>query len=117
MTSPFEPVAKGALRVQKRGDLLINFRNRDPDQPDDPEAFLDYPVGVTGVLTIETSPDPIEIPATPSGHDCVIRLPASQADVLKTQLWSFKLRYPDVAFVDGYFDKVVVNGKIARDDS
>lgn len=103
------------LRVQRRGDLLLDFRNRDLDLPLDPDAFIDYPAGTVGVLTIETTP-PIERTSPTSGHHCIVWLAAEQADTLKRELWSFRLRYPDDRFPDGYFDKVVVNGVIERED-
>ena len=113
MTSPFEPVGKATLYFQRHCDLLINFRNRDPDNPG---VFIDYPAGTLAVLEIDTAPDSLPIDGVISGHNCLVRVPSENGDVLKRETWGFRLRYVDAGFPDGYFDKVVINGMCARDD-
>lgn len=113
MTTLFDPPQTHELPVSKRGDLLINFRNRDPDNP---EAFVDFPAGTLGVLTIETE-TPHVVTVTPSGHDCVVRVEASVCDLLKNGvLWSMRLRYPDPEFADTFLDQIVANGTVKRFD-
>lgn len=113
MTSPFERVAKNTLYFQRHCDKLINFRNRDPDNP---EEFIDYPAGTLGVFEIDTTPTSTPFQGDMSGPNCLIRVPSTIGDLVKTQTWSFRLRYVDAGFPDGYNDVPVMNGVCARDD-
>ncbi|PPJ31855.1 hypothetical protein C5E45_32715 [Nocardia nova] len=113
------PPATRTLPVSLDSDLVVDFRNRNPD---DHTQFIDYPAGVTGVLTIyqdlkTASTERITAEGIPSGYHCVIKVPASDLNAVKAgTLWSFRLAYPDTDFVDGTYDKAVVNGEIVRSD-
>lgn len=118
-TEPIIPrVRTQPLPIALDGDLIIDFRNRDPA---DAEAFLNYPSGVMGKLTIYTDlktadTTRIVVPATPSTYHCVIKVDAEELNGVKNgTLWSFRLIYPDADLADGY-DKVIVNGKVERTD-
>lgn len=113
------PPATRILPISLDGDLVVNFRNRDPA---DRTQFLDYPDGVTGVFTIyqdlkTAGTERIARTGTPSGHNLVIKVPGTLLLPLKSgTLWGFRLLYPDPDFEDGTYDIAVVNGEIVRAD-
>ncbi|MGI5222157.1 LtfC-like domain-containing protein [Nocardia sp. CA-290969] len=122
MTAPetlITPPPVRVLPVSLDGDLVVVFRNRDPANAG---QYLDYPSGVTGVLTIyqdlkTPTADRITATGTPSGHSLPIRVPAVQLNALRDNtLWGFRLLYPDSGFDDGFYDKTVVVGTIMRVD-
>ena len=122
MTTPeplITPTPVRTLPVSLDGDLVVVFRNRDPANAG---QYLDYPSGVTGILTIyqdlkTAGAERITATGTPSGHNLPIRVPAVQLNELKDNtLWGFRLLYPDSGFDDGFYDKPVVVGEIVRVD-
>lgn len=122
MTAPEPLIARPPVRilpVSLDSDLVVNFRNRDPA---DSAAFLDYPAGVTGILTIyqdlkTAGAERITATGMPSGHNLYIKVPSTQLNALRTgTLWGFRLAYPDGDFDDGTYDKAIVVGEIERVD-
>lgn len=119
MTSPLIPetIVK-TLPLPLDGDLVIDFRNRDPDNP---AAYLDFPAGVVGKFTIyadlkTTGATRVVVTATPSGSHCIVKIDATVLNTIKNETqWGFRLVYPDTDLVNGY-DKVVVNGYVVRSD-
>lgn len=121
MTSPepiFERTPSRPLPISLDGDLVVDFRNRDPVNP---TAFLDYASGVTGVLTIYTDKKTanatrIAVTATPVAYHCVIKVDRTILNAVEPgTLWGFRLIFPDADLPGGY-DKAVVNGKVERND-
>lgn len=120
MTTPLIPrPAAYCLPIALDGDLAIDFRNRDPE---DPEAYLDYPAGVVGVFTIyadlkTAGAERIIVTTTPTGHHIFTKVPASKLNGLKDgTLFGFRLAYLDDDFTDGTYDKSVIAGYIERTD-
>lgn len=121
MTTPapiIERVLAQPLPLSLDGDLIIDFRNRDPGNP---TAYLDYPAGVVGVLTIYTDKKTagatrITVTVTPATYHCVIKVDRTVLNAIEPRtLWSFRLIYPDTDLLGGY-DKVIANGMVERND-
>lgn len=122
MTSP-EPLIPAplvrTLPISIDGDLVVTFRNRNPD---DPSSLADFPPGVVGVLTIyqdlkTTGGQRIIETGAPIGPVLAIKVPSAALNALRTgTLWGFRLAYPDEDFADGTYDKAIVVGEIVRVD-
>lgn len=120
MTTPLiPPPPTYYLPATLDGDLVVDFRNRDPN---DASAYLDYPDGVEGIFTIYTDlkvagTERITVTVTPSGYHMVAKVPASQMNTVKdVTLFGFRLAIPDADFTDGTYDKPIVVGYIKRAD-
>ncbi|MFE7747315.1 hypothetical protein [Nocardia sp. NPDC057455] len=122
MTTPdplVAPPATKTLPITLDGDLVVDFRNRDPANA---AAYLDYPPGVVGVFTIytdlaEPGVERITATADPDGYHMLIRIPAAQLNSVKDlTLWGYRVRYPDPGFVDGFYDRPIVAGEVQRAD-
>lgn len=119
MTSALIPAPSvKTLPLPLDGDLVIDFRNRDPDNA---AAYLDFPAGVVGKFTIyadlkTAGATRVVVTATPSESHCIVKIDATVLNTIKNEtLWNFRLIYPDADLTNGY-DKVVVNGWIERND-
>lgn len=112
------PPPAEALPLSYDGDLIVDFRNRDPNNANN---FIDYPAGVTGVFSIYTdlkdkTAERITVSVTPSSSHCEVKIDAQQLNTIKAGTrWSFRLKFPDTDLMDGY-DKVVANGEVVRYD-
>lgn len=123
MTSP-EPliprIPVRSLPIPLTGDLIIDFKNRDPE---DPTQYLDYPAGAVGQLSIcndlkTAGAERVVVEAEPEGYHCVIKLDGTThlADVKKSGTqWAFAVIYPDADLPGGY-TKEAVNGLTVADD-
>lgn len=111
------PLVK-SLPISLDSDLVVDFRNRDPA---DSTVYLDYPSGVTGILTIYADlktpgTERITVSVTPQSYHCTVKIDAHTLNpVVNQTLWSFRLNYPDTDLPDG-LDKVVANGTVVRSD-
>ncbi len=125
--TPQEPIVARvpvySLPVPFDDDLVLDFRNRDRDvATDHPDAYPDYPPGVTGTLTIYNDLKTegvarLSKTVAASGSHCVIKLDSLElATVQPGTLWRFRLRFPDPDLPGGGYDKRIVNGRTVRDD-
>lgn len=113
---PFPSVR--ALPIPFDGDLVIDFRNRDPANP---TVYVDYPTGASGIFTIysdrkTSGATRIAVTATPAGPHCIIKIAASALNGVEAGTkWSYRMKYPDADLPNGY-NKVIVNGLVVRSD-
>lgn len=110
MTTPlFDPPPVYALPVSWHGDLVVDFQQKDPDNPTE---YLDYAAGVQGFLDVMTDP-PQRFTAAISTYHAIIRVESDIADDLKKgRAWAFILSYPGSPSTE----VVAVNGVIDRYD-
>lgn len=107
------------LNISIDGDLLIDFRNRDPDNP---TQYLDYPADTVGVFTVyadlrNEEAERVSVTGVRDGYHMWVRLDASKLNTFETGiLWGFRAVTPDAGFDDGTYDRPLIVGTIVRKD-
>jgi hypothetical protein len=79
MTTPFlfDPPPKYVLPLAKGGDLTVQFLN----DPNDDGNYVDYGVGVTVTLLIDST-DPVTAEASISGHTATVKVESTVTDTI-----------------------------------
>lgn len=106
-----DPTPTFSLPVSAGGAVVVNFQQVDPG---DESTFVDYGVGVSVTLTIDTTP-PIVAEAVVSGHDAVVRVEADSTSAVampRGTLWRVVVTTPG----DPPTPIVGANGTVARYD-
>lgn len=110
MANLFNPPPLYDLPLVKGQDLVIDFKNKVPGSS--PTEYLDYGVGVTVTLVIDSTP-PTTATAVITDHHAVCRVESTASDPLaKGLLWRCVLSLPGSPTTE----RVPVNGVTARYD-
>lgn len=110
MANLFEPPPIYDLPLVKGQDLVIDFKNKTPGS--NPAVYVDYDVGVTVTLVIDS--DPVTTaPATINGYHAVCRVESTASDgIAKGLLWRCVLSLPGSPTTE----RVPANGRTIRSD-
>lgn len=110
MPNLFDPPPIYDLPLVKGQDLVVDFKNKQPGS--NPAVYIDYDVGVTVAMIIDT--DPVTTAeAEITGHHAVCRVESEDSDVIaKGLLWRCLVTLPGSPTTE----RVPVNGETKRYD-
>ena len=110
MANLFDPPPIYNLPLVKGQDLVVDFKNKTPGS--DPAVYIDYDVGVTVSLVIDT--DPVTTAAgTITDHHAVCRVESTVSDAIaKGKTWRCVVSLPGSPTTE----RVPVNGVVVRFD-
>lgn len=110
MTNLFDPPPLYDLPLVKGQDLVVDFKNKQPGSS--PAVYIDYGVGVTVSLVIDTD-TVTTAPAVITGHHAVCRIESAASDAIpKGKLWRCVISLPGSPSTE----RVPVNGITQRFD-